>query len=232
MAWRDGPVEDWHASADSPLDGRGDDARKRGDHPPGARPPGHTSTWSASDRQATVRGGGPGEVFAVIAGALTETGSAVAQTAAAGQIAPDRPGLQKQFYMAVANGSLSSDRPGGWTRLSLRSWATRSRAVPEPTWSCLRRVSAEMGRRCVSHWRVSSRRARWTRSGSALWASRLREPGAADGCGRCAGTSGVSVSFRESGTAEGLASCGGLGRPTAAGRGLAACRDPRRSGAM
>jgi len=27
----------------------GDDARERGDHPPGARPRGHASTWSASD---------------------------------------------------------------------------------------------------------------------------------------------------------------------------------------
>ncbi len=95
MAWRDGPVEDWHTSVDSRLDDaemlRANAATTRlvrdllARHLPG--PP--------TDRQAAVRGGGPGEMFVVIAAALTDPDRRLPNGQRLAELAPDRPSLQR-----------------------------------------------------------------------------------------------------------------------------------------
>ncbi|WP_322770279.1 hypothetical protein [Frankia sp. Cr1] len=95
LAWRDGPVEDWHAGRDS----RPDDAemmranaaitRLARDlmttHLPGLSPGG----------QETVRGESPGEVFAAIAGALTAPDLRLPDGRSLSDVAPDRASLKR-----------------------------------------------------------------------------------------------------------------------------------------
>jgi hypothetical protein len=134
MAWRDGPMEDWHADSDSRLDNaammRANAAITRlardllATHLPGL----------SSVEQGGVRGSSPGEVFAAIAGALTAPDLRLPDGRSLAEVVPDRVSL-KRYHRAVrtwcARWAVITDRIGpeavllflaSWTLTTCRRW--------------------------------------------------------------------------------------------------------------